>query len=68
MSVYSILTYGSEAWILDKETRRTINGANANMFSVITGRTSHEEAGRTATEEVTSTEKTFDLVMWIRDH
>ena len=62
----SILTHGSETWILDKQTIRVINGANASMVSVITGRTAHEEVGRSATEEVEATEKTFDLILWIR--
>lgn len=35
-SVCSILAYGSEAWILYKGTRRSINGVNTSMVSVIT--------------------------------
>ena len=34
-SVCSILTYGSEAWLLDDETCKIINGANAYMLSHI---------------------------------
>ena len=37
-AVCSILTYGSEAWTLDKHVRKAINGANASMVSIITGR------------------------------
>ena len=54
----SILTYGSEAWPLDDETCKIINGANAYMLSHITGRTRHEEASSATT--------TFNLLWWIR--
>ena len=33
-SVYSILTYGSEAWYLTAEVARSLNGANAQMHDV----------------------------------
>ena len=56
-SVCSILTYGSEAWTLTKEVCAALNGANASMVSVITGRTIREEA---------SDGKSFDLLRWIR--
>ena len=56
-SVWSILTYGSEAWRLTTEVCATLNGANVTMVSVITG--------RTVREEVTEGKK-FDLVKWIR--
>ena len=56
-SVCSILTYGSEAWRLTTEVKAALNGANASMISIITGRTNREEA---------SEGKTFDLVKWIR--
>ena len=55
--VCSILTYGSEAWYLNREMRRALNGANSQMVSIITGRTAHEEAAEG---------KTFDIVRWIR--
>ena len=54
----SILTYGSEAWVLNADARRIINGANASMLAHITGRSRHEEASPTKT--------TFNLVKWIR--
>ena len=55
----SILTYGSEAWILDKKASKLINGANAYMLSHITGRSKHEEA---------SADTTFAIIPWIRAH
>ena len=55
--VCSILTYGSEAWYLNREMRRALNGANSQMVSKITGRSVHEEAAEG---------KTFDIVRWIR--
>ena len=58
-SVCSILTYGSEAWMMtDEDVRRSINGANSIMVDVITGRSPHEEA-----KEGT---RSFDLVRAIR--
>ena len=56
--VCSILTYGSEAWRITPEVAAALNGANARMVSVITGRTPHQEA---------STKwRTFNLVKWVR--
>ena len=57
-SCCSILVHGSEAWLLNDEARRCINGANAYMLSHITGRTKREEA--------TQAETTFDIIAWIR--
>ena len=57
-SVCSILTYGSEAWCLDRDICRKINGANSRMVSIITGRTQHEE-----TKEGS---RSFDLIRTIR--
>ena len=51
------MTYGSEAWILDKKASKLINGSNAYMLSHITGRSKHEEA---------STDTTFAIIPWIR--
>ena len=56
-AVCSILTYGSEAWMLTPEVRRALNGANTAMMSVITGEEVRKEAGKG---------KTFDLVRWVR--
>ena len=50
--------YGSEAWLLDEEVRRCINGVNAYMLSHITGKTKREE-----TKEDTTT---FNIMVWIR--
>ena len=57
-SVCSIMVYGAEAWRLTEDVRRALNGANARMMSIITGKTPHEEA--------TANTRTFDLVKWIR--
>ena len=57
-AVCSILTYGSEAWLLTAQTCRSITGANAEMLAHITGRTQHEEAKKATT--------TFDVVRSIR--
>ena len=54
----SILTYGSEAWTLNKKACRLINGANARMLAHITGHSQRTEA--------TSATTTFNLVKWIR--
>ena len=56
--VCSRLTYGCEAWRLDKRTCAMINGANSRMVAHITNRTPHEEAS-----EIT---RTFDILRWIR--
>ena len=57
-SVCSIMTYGSEAWALNEATIKKLNGANAQMVSIISGKTPHQEAS--------SKWRTFDLVRWIR--
>ena len=54
----SIMVWGSEAWILDEEARKCINGANAFMLSHITGKTKKEEATQATT--------TFNIIAWIR--
>ena len=54
----SILTYGSEVWYLSAEVIRAINGVNANMMSVISGKTQQQEA--------TPKWRSSDLVKWIR--
>ena len=57
-SVCSIMTYGSEAWLIDEEVSRVLNGANSLMVSKITGKSPHEEAKPQT--------RTFDLVKSIR--
>ena len=57
-AVGSVLTYGSEAWILDAATCKAITDANAQMLTHITGQTQHEEATKSTT--------TFDMVRNIR--
>ena len=57
-AVCSVMIYGAEAWVLDEETKRALNGTNSKMVSAITGRTVHEEA---KTEG-----KTYDVVAGIR--
>ena len=52
------MTYGSEAWHINEEVRREINGANSRMVSVITGKSQKEEA--------TEATCTFNLVRAIR--
>ena len=52
------MTYGSEAWLLDAEVARALNGVNSQMMSVITGKTPHVET--------TKDTYTFDLLRWIR--
>ena len=47
-----------EAWYMDDEVRRKINGANSRMVSVITGNTQRQEA--------TEATCTFNLVRAIR--
>ena len=56
--VCSQLAYGSEAWTLNADTIRIINGANSRMLHRITGKTIHEEASRNT--------RTFDIIAWIR--
>ena len=57
-AVCSIMTYGSEAWLLDVPTCRSLNGANATMLARITGKSQHDEAKKATT--------TFDIVRNIR--
>ena len=57
-AVCSVMTYGSEAWLLDDATIRALNGANSRMVSTITGRSPHEEAKQDT--------KTYDLVAGVR--
>ena len=57
-SVCSVMTYGSEAWLLSDEVSKALNGANSQMLSVISGKTAHEEASKDT--------RTFDLLRWIR--
>ena len=52
------MTYGSEAWTIDEQTRRALNGANASMVSVMTDKSPHQEASVKS--------QTFDLVDWVR--
>ena len=54
----SIMTYGAEAWLLDEEACRKLNGANAYMLAHITGNHRHYEASPDTT--------TFNLLLWIR--
>ena len=54
----SMLVYGSEAWLLNEEAKRCINGSNTYMLSHI--------AGKTKREEVTMTTTTFNIIDWIR--
>ena len=56
--ICSILSYGSEAWKLHEEARRTLNGINSQMLSIITGKTPHQDASPKW--------RTFDLVVWTR--
>ena len=55
--VYNVLTYGFEAWRMTRKVAAALNGTNSKMVTVITGRAIHAE---------TVSEKTFDIVMWIR--
>ena len=57
-AVCSIMTYGSEAWLLDNATCKTLNGANAAMLAIITGKSIQQEACHSTT--------TFDILPWIR--
>ena len=52
------MVYGSEAWKLNAEAVRKLNGANAQMMSVISGKTPHQEAS--------PKRRSFDIVRWIR--
>ena len=57
-AVCSVLTYGAEAWRINPDVAKAINGANSQMLSIITGKTPHQE--------VSIKWRTFDLVRWIR--
>ena len=57
-AVCSVMTYGAEAWLLNEETRRALNGANSKMVSSITKRSVHDEAR--------SEGKTYDVVAGVR--
>ena len=57
-AVSSLLTYGCEAWHLDKRTQARINGANARCMARITGKDAHTEASKAT--------RTYDLVQAIR--
>ena len=52
------MTYGSEAWVLDRNIVKALRGANARMLARIIRREIQEEASASTT--------TFDVVMWIR--
>ena len=56
-AVCSVMIYGSEAWKLDDQTKRALNGAKSKMVATITGRTIHEEA---------SEGNTYDVIAGIR--
>ena len=51
------MIYDPEAWRLDEETKRALNGTNSKMVSVITGRSIREEVVEG---------KTYDVVVGIR--
>ena len=57
-SVCSIMVYGSEAWTLSETVCKRLNGANARMVCIISGKSPKQEA--------TGAECTFNLVRWIR--
>ena len=56
--IYSIMTYDSEAWRLTETVVSALNGANARMVCILTGKTVHQEAS--------AKWRTFNLVRWIR--
>ena len=56
--VCSILTWGADAWHLNQRVVKMLNGANASMVSIISGKTPKQEASRKW--------RTFDLIAWIR--
>ena len=43
VSVGSVLTYGSEDWMMTNDVKRMLNGTNNMMLGVITGHTDHKE-------------------------
>ena len=57
-AVCSLLTYGSETWLLTDRVRRKINNANSIMLARISGRSYREEARPSTTS--------FNLVLSIR--
>ena len=52
------MVYGSEAWKLNPEAIRKLNGANTQMMRVISGKTPHQESSPKW--------RSFDIVKWIR--
>ena len=56
--VLSLLTYGCETWLLDKDCMRTLNGANSQMLARVTGKSAKSQAN--------STTAVYDLVKNIR--
>ena len=50
--IVSTMIYGSSAWLFDEDLKRSLNGTNSKMVSLITKRSVHEEAR----------EPTFDIV------
>ena len=57
-AITSLLTYGCEAWRMDKKTQARLNGANARCLSRIIGKYAHAEASKST--------RTYDLVQAIR--
>jgi hypothetical protein len=55
-AVVSVLTYGSEIWLLDAKTQATLRGWNARCLASITGRGYRDE----------TVDPTFDLVSRLR--
>jgi hypothetical protein len=55
-AVVSVLTYGSEIWLLDAKTQATLRGWNARCLASITGRGYRDE----------TVDPTFDLVARLR--
>ena len=53
-AVCSVMIYGSEAWKLDDQTKRALNGANSKVVESITGRTIHEEVSEGKARPMTS--------------
>ena len=43
-AVLSLLTYGCETWLLDQACMRTLNGANSQMLSRVTGESIRSQA------------------------
>ena len=57
-SVCSLLTYGCESWSLTNKVMRTLNGANSQMLSRVTGKSVQQEARADTTS--------YDLLKHIR--